>query len=574
MLFALPSAISSLSAPGTEDTINPYANRSLPSTPRSAAGLEPYTGTWGTDERLYLLRRTLFGVKRSDLAAVAQLSLADSLTLLFTPGIAPDPPVNNYSASSASAGDVPAGAAWVNAPYLDGTTDYYRTISLKAWWTGLMIDQSISLREKMTLFWHNHFATETNIVGDARYEYKHHALLRQYAFGNFRDLVKQITIDPNVLRYLNGNVNTKTSPNENYGRELLELFTIGKGAVRAPGDYTNYTEDDVKAAARVLTGWRDDSTTTPVSSYFDADRTPTSTRHDPTNKQFSASFNNTVITGRTGANGRLEIDDLIAMIFAQSETAKYICRKLYRWFVYYVIDAAAESNVIAPMAALLAANNFEIAPVLKALLSSAHFFDPMNRGCMIKNPIDVTVGLCRQFSCILPAAAAGLATRYSTLDYVRTQAATMNMNIGDPPDVAGWAAYWLSPQYYELWINSDTLPKRYVYTDLLISTNGYSSKKIVIDPLAFADSFANPSDPNLLVADMAQFLYAVPIADNQKAALKAILLSNQASDTYWTDAWLLYKKDVTNTANKNSVFVRLQPMIKYMMSSMAEYQLS
>jgi hypothetical protein len=150
----------------------------------------------------------------------------------------------------------------------------------------------------------------------------------------------------------------------------------------------------------------------------------------------------------------------------------------------------------------------------------------------------------------------------------------MNMNIGDPPDVSGWAAYWLTPQYYELWINSDTLPKRNIYSDLMISTNGYSSKKIVIDPLAFADSFQAPSDPNLLIADIAKHLYPIPITAAQTGQLKAYLLSNQASDYYWTDAWNLYKADVTNATNKNIVFLRLQGMIKFMMSSMSEYQLS
>jgi uncharacterized protein (DUF1800 family) len=568
-----PSLASGTSAVSTNIRVHPSANTSLPNTPRATTGLEPYAGPWGTDEVLHLLRRTLFAVKRAELVAVAQLSLHDLVSMLLAPVSPPDPPLNNYSASYADA-NVPAGQPWVNAPYGDGTSNGYRLVSFKAWWTGLMIGQSVSLLEKMTLFWHNHFATETNIVVDARYAYKHNALLRQHAFGNYKDLVKQVTIDPAMLRYLNGNVNTNVSPNENYGREMLELFTIGKGPERAPGDYTNYTEADVKAAARVLTGWRDDPSTTPVSSYFDADRTPTSTRHDPKDKQFSAAFNNTIITGRTGPDGKLEINDMIAMIFAQAETANYICRKLYRWFVYYVIDAATEATVIAPMAAMLRANNFEIAPVLQALFLSAHFFDPMNRGCMIKNPIDFTIGLCRQYSCNLPTAQAGLAVQYSTLDFVRSEAALMNMNLGDPPDVAGWDAYWMTPQYYELWINSDTLPKRNVFSDLLISTNGYSGKKIVIDPIAFADSFSNPADPNQLVSDIAQFIFAVPLTSTQLIDLKTYLLSNAPADYYWTDAWNLYKADITNTANRNSVLVRLQGMLKYMMSSMAEYQLS
>ncbi|HLP15905.1 MAG TPA: DUF1800 domain-containing protein [Bacteroidota bacterium] len=555
-------------------TENPFANKTLPHTQRSSSGIEPYAGPWGIDEILHLTRRTLFGIGRADLASLKTKTMAEIVSLLLAPTPAPDPPPNNYSASVADP-DIPPGQTWVNAPFGKGALDGYRRTSIKAWWIGLMIAQPVSIGEMMTLFWHNHFATEAAVVGDARYTYMHLALLRRNALGNFKDLVKQVTIDPNMLRYLNGNVNTRSSPNENYGREMLELFTIGKGPERAPGDYTNYTEDDVKAAARVLTGWRDDSTTTPVSSYFDAERTPTSTRHDTTNKQFSAAFNQTIITGRTGADGKLEIDDLIAMVFAQTETSKYIVRKLYRWFVYYVIDAAVEANVIAPLADILRSNNFEIAPVLQTLLTSAHFYDPVNRGCVIKNPIDFTVGLCRQYSCSLPTAAGnGIAVQYQALDYLRSQATSMNMNAGDPPDVAGWAAYWLTPQYYQLWINSDTLPKRFAFSDLLISTNGYSSKKIVIDPLAFAATFTDPSDPNLLITEMCQFLFAIPIDATQQSELKTYLLSGQTSDYYWTDAWNTYMGSPADITKKNIVFTRLQSMIKYMMSSMAEYQLT
>ena len=127
-----------------------------------------------------------------------------------------------------------------------------------------MINQGTSIHEKMILFWHNHFATETLDIGDARYVYKHHMLLRKYALGNFKEFVKEITIDPAMLRYLNGYLNNKNSPDENYARELQELFTLGKGPK------SNYTEGDVKAAARVLTGYTVNATI--ISSVFDPNR--------------------------------------------------------------------------------------------------------------------------------------------------------------------------------------------------------------------------------------------------------------------------------------------------------------
>ena len=109
----------------------------------------------------------------------------------------------------------------------------------------------------MTLFWHNHFVVEFGDINDARMGYEYCRLLRQHALGNFKQLAKDVTVTPAMLRYLNGNQSTVGAPNENYGRELLELFTVGKGPLIGPGNYTNYTEADVQAAAKVLTGWRD-----------------------------------------------------------------------------------------------------------------------------------------------------------------------------------------------------------------------------------------------------------------------------------------------------------------------------
>src|SRR4051812_47350170 len=138
-----------------------------------------------------------------------------------------------------------------------------------------------------------------------------------------------------MLRYLNGYLNTNTAPDENYGRELQELFTVGKGADNAS---PLFSEADVKAAARVLTGWTLNINTN--SAVF------IPSRHDTSNKPFSSYYNNTTVTGRTGTTaGDLELDDMLAMIFSNNDVALHICRKLYRWFVYYDIDAATETNV-------------------------------------------------------------------------------------------------------------------------------------------------------------------------------------------------------------------------------------
>jgi len=355
---------------------------------RTNTGLFPYSPPFGNAEIMHLLRRVLFGVKPNDISKVKGKSLDEVLDMLLIADPTPNPPVNNYNNTNYTDPVVPLGQSWVTAPN-DGNATGYRHSSFKSWWAGLMLNQNTSIHEKMVLFWHNHFATETVDINDARYSYKHNALLRKFALGNFKTLVKEITLDPGMLRYLNGYLNNKTSPDENYGRELQELFTLGKGPK------SNYTESDVKQAAKVLTGYTVNATT--ITSAFD------STRHDTGNKQFSSFYNNTLITGKTGAAGATELDELINMIFLQPETALYICRRLYRFFVYYEIDQATETNLIEPLAALFRSNNYEIKPVLKALFSSEHFFDPVNRACMIKGPVDYCIGLCREFNVVFSA---------------------------------------------------------------------------------------------------------------------------------------------------------------------------
>jgi uncharacterized protein (DUF1800 family) len=551
-------------------SVSRFANTSLPSVRRTTAGLEPYTGAWGTEQILHLLRRTTFGPTRSDLNSLRTKTMFQAVDLLTT--IGPDEPSAPliYDVNDTAA---PFGTTWVNALYkadaMAVDPSGSRRNSLKAWWTSLLLNQPFSIREKMVLFWHNHFVTETLDIPDPRYSYRYVTLLRKNALGNFKDLTRQITFDGAMLRYLNGYLNNKTAPDENYARELQELFTIGKGPQIGPGDYTNYTEDDVRAAARVLTGWRiyqnTDGTVGPQTSSFDA------TRHDTNNKYFSQRFQNTTIVG--GIDGAREVDDLLNMIFLQPETAKYICRKIYRWFVYYVIDDWTELNVISQMANTLRNNNYSILPVMKELLKSAHFFDPVNMGCMIKDPLSHVLGTCRQFGVVFPTAADGVVKQYAMWNYLWNTASTVGMNIGDPPDVSGWKAYYQVPQYYQMWMNADTLTKRTAWTNRMI-TNGYSgsSAKIIIDPLGFVQTISDPSDPNVLIEETTQFLLALPLTAEQKRFMKEEILIPGLPDYEWTAEWSLYIADPNNTTAKNSVKSKLQALLTFIMR-MPEYHL-
>ena len=534
-------------------------NESRNASTRTASGLSVYAGTFGKNELVHLLKRSLFGVRPSDVMTCLNKPLIEVVNLLLEKSPIPTQPVNTYNDAKYTDPLVAQGEIWTTAPYTDDTANSRRYLSLKAWWAGLMLNQQISIHEKMVLFWHNHFATEMAVIGDARYAFKHNALLRTHALGSFKNLLKQITIDPAMLKYLNGYLNTKEAPDENYGRELQELFTVGKGID------SHYTEDDVKSAAKILTGYRIDDKL--ICSIFD------DSSHDTSNKQFSAFYDSKIILGQSGATGAKELDDLMNLLLSEQETALNICRKLYRFFVYYIIDTDTEANVIKPLATILKNNNYQILPVLRTLFTSEHFFDTVNRGCIIKSPIDFTVGLCREFDVIFPDKN-DIVNQYYMWHFIRTQADGMHQNIGDPPNVAGWPAYYQAPQYHEIWINADTIGKRNELTDRLIG-EGYTrrGKTIIIDVVALAKKMSNPSDVNSLIHDSLLLLYSMEISQASKNFLKSILLSGQTSEYYWTEAWNAYKVNPNNITAKNIISSRLKVMFKYIMN-MPEYQLS
>lgn len=533
---------------------------------RTSTGIRPYSGAWTNNEVIHLLKRTMFGASIADIRYFAGKTMGEAVDELLNPVTPlPAPPVKEYSVTGAATPDnnVAAGATWVDNVNNDGTIQSLRRASLKKWWVGCMLQQDRSIREKMTLFWHNHFAVETVDVGQANLLYKYVNLLRTQSLGNFKQLVRAITLDPAMLYYLNGRLNTNAAPDENYARELQELFTLGKE------NQPNYNEADVKAAARILTGWRVDVNLANFPAYF------TASRHDAGNKTFSSFYNSTTIIGRNTANaGDVELDELLNMIFSKSvEVSRFMVKKLYRFFVYHEIDSATEMNVIEPLALQLRNSNWEIKPVLTTLFKSEHFFDMLNQGCMIKAPLDHAVGLCREWNVQFPAASE-YADAYGMWNYIMSIASNHQQNIGDPPSVAGWPAYYQEPQFYELWVNTDTLPKRNQFSDLMIG-NGYTrnGKKIQIDAVAFTKTLNNPGNPNLLMDELMEHVFQISMSQQTKDQLKKdFLLSGQAQDYYWTDAWNAHLAAPTNTALFNTVNTRLRGLFKYCMN-LAEYQL-
>ena len=263
------------------------------------------------------------------------------------------------------------------------------------------------------------------------------------------------------------------------------------------------------------------------------------------------------------------------MIFRQPATAAFLVRKLYRWLVYYVIDAQVESDIIQPLASLLISSNYEVAPVLRALLGSQHFFDAANVGCLIKSPLDFNLGVCRQFELALPPASSPVA-QYSMWDYLYSLGYVQQQPLGDPPNVAGWPAYYQTPQYHELWINAVTLPRRNQATDLLLGTSGYVRNGFTLkaDLVAWVQALtaATAADSNLLIAEFAQLMVPLDLTANQLAFLKNALIPG-LPDFEWTAEWSQFLSAPTNAAKRNAVALKLSAMARAL-GGLAEYQLS
>jgi uncharacterized protein (DUF1800 family) len=529
----------------------------LPSPPLMILGsLDPFRGPWTEDTAKHLLFRTTYGPTIQEIEQLQELGLEESIAALMTDPPEVDLPINyNYQLDPTT----PVGQSWISSPSPQGTQNYRRR-SLRAWLLGIMINQGQTVHEKMTLFWHNHFVTAD--IQIPKFEYQYIELLRKHALGNFREMTKAITVNPAMLFYLNGNQNTKNAPNENYARELFELFTVGKGPLAGPGDYSTFTEDDVREAAKALTGWKINYNRLlgdlPKPLFINA-------LHDSGTKQLSHHFDSTIISN----GGEEEYANLIDVIFESGKPAYFLARKLYRWFVYYHIDETIEQNVIEPLAQVILDNNYEIKPALTALFSSEHFYDVNSIGCQIKSPADFVIDLVKQFELTSPEQ---IEEKYRFWYLYFEGIALIQMEILSPPSVAGWQAYYQGPSYNRIWINSVTLPIRLAYTDLFSTFGiGEGNRRLQIDVFRLISELPNPLNPNEMIRDLAKPLFSIPLTDGQIDFLKEVLIPG-LPDEEWTIEYSAYLNDPENQGIKLAVEIKLRLMLKSMLS-FAQYHL-
>lgn len=307
--------------------------------------------------------------------------------------------------------------AWTD----DQRRDEQRTRSqrydeLRAWWVREMVVTPSPLTERMTLFWHNHFTSGQDKVPYPQQMAQQNMLLRRNALGNFGTMLHDVAKDPAMLQYLDGASNRKGKPNENFAREVMELFTLGEG---------HYTQQDVSEAARAYTGWSlDPDTQTYVWR---------ANQHDDGNK--------TVL----GESGAFDGDQVLDILLARPDTATFVTTKLWREFVSDTPDPAR----IAPIAAQFRASHDDIKVALRGLFLSDAFWDDDNRGVLVKSPAEFVVGALRAFD-----------IGYDSTAPFAGEIRTLGENLFYPPNVKGWAGG-------TLWINSSTLLARKQFVEQL-----------------------------------------------------------------------------------------------------------
>lgn len=363
----------------------------------------------GFDEARHLLNRTGFSASEQDVQAYAKLSREQAVDKLLADGLdeARTPP-----------------PAWVNEPFTPPAKlkelneeqrktlqeqERERSIELRGWWYREMLATPSPLTEKMTLFWHNHFVSGQQKVKSLPFMYRQNVLLRRYALGNFGEMLHAVARDPAMVVYLDNASNRKGKPNENFAREVMELFTLGAG---------HYNEQDIREAARAFTGWSLDRETGAFRFY--------PRQHDDGSK--------TVL----GQTGDLDGDGVLDILLQQPAAAEFITTKLWKEFV----SPNPDPKAVKRLAKVFRDSHYEIRPLLRAMLTSPEFYAKANRGVLVKSPVELLAGTLRQFD-LQPA----------DLRPVLLSARRLGQDVFNPPNVKGWPGG-------NSWINSDSLLER------------------------------------------------------------------------------------------------------------------
>ncbi len=442
------------------------ARSNAPPALQTAYGLEPKVEPLTRAQAIHLLRRAAFGAANEQVTELVGMPADQAASRIVREALA------------APVIEPPAWAGYF--PPWGGTDEERRKYAnLQGPWFAAMVASWIEamvrggLREKLALFWHDHFATERETYFFAIMAYQYVELIQASALGNFKDFVIRIGVCPAMLVYLDGRLSTRQEPNENYARELLELYTMGQ---LDAGGASNYTQQDIVELSRALAGWQVD--------YQRFEARYSHSRGDASEKE---------LFGQRGRYDYRGVHDLIFEARAR-QIADFMARKLYREFVY----ETPTDEIAASLADIFLDSGFEIAPVVQAILASRHFYAEEVIGSKIKSPAALVVGLMKELGHI-DVERTGL---YRVADSLRI----LGQRLLNPPNVAGWPGY-------RTWISTSSLPQRWKELDFLVR-GGVANRPLNLVPLA--RELLDAEDPlvafNAPVA-LAEHFIAAPLSE-------------------------------------------------------------
>jgi len=396
---------------------------------------------WDRTKAAILLHRAGFGGTPQEVDSLAALSPTEAADFLlgkekFLP---PDPPAFLQESSMEEAlkserakfnslsDQAKADAKREVAQYLRANQGRQMT-ELRGWWLKQMAEPARATREKLTLFLHGHFATSFEKVRSPFLLYQQNSLFREKAYGMWSDLVLGVAQDPAMLLYLDGAKSRAEAPNENFARELFELFTLGEG---------NYAEKDIQESARAFTGWG-----------IGADKGKKGGLQRGSYPSFKniPKWHDTGSKTIFGATGNFDGSDVVRLTLAQAAAPRWITQKLWRFYAGWPAPEPLLQELVREWQSLKG----EIRPFLMAMWTNPNFYDPVRAADRVKSPAEWLVGLCRQIGRPLPASALSA--------NILTQ---LGQNLFEPPNVKGWDGGIA-------WINTSSISRRYEYGSWLV----------------------------------------------------------------------------------------------------------
>ena len=521
--------------------------------------LDPYTGEFGDSQKKHLLNRTMAGYCHRHHKDLDGLSLEESIELIFREDTLKEPTNIYYWEISKeeyenlySTKDVEPNEPFIDRPYNEerpsnAEFEFFGEERITSiYWSlyGGIYDQKTSIHWKLFLFIHNLVPVSFEGSNGHKGMFNYIELVFNSCFKSYRDFIFNVTFDANMLEYLNLNESIKDTPDENYAREVQELFTVGKRP------FAKFTEKDVREAARVLVGCRYDygkvvtdeghGNIPFLNSFeeeiFDPDN------HDTGDKQFSSFYGNRIIRGREGESGVEEVSEFIEMICSTEEHSIYIARRLYQFFVYPLLTDQIEEQIIKPLSIIYKENNFSLAETLKVLLSSEHFFQNQIENTLIKSPLEFCMGLLKETDIINKWVlekwvgdirhnslfeSNSFSEKEKDISFIRYNMISRNiryfsekngMLILDPPSVSGWAPYYQEPVYDLFWLNSSSYLERIDFMKNILKRSAplYQNQEgnwvgCKFNLIEYLNTFENPLDINSFINELCfRFLGGTP----------------------------------------------------------------